>query len=117
MFLSHITRSPCVRRRRNSSCSLDHTTTCISETSFCGCLQVLISSQRRISTKGSGSPICEPVRSLDGIPPPPGVPSHVVLPAWFGTKSEEIKVSEAQIILSDFGVSFDPSKESRFESY
>ncbi|KAF6814214.1 hypothetical protein CMUS01_12682, partial [Colletotrichum musicola] len=25
--------------------------------------------------------------------------------------------SEAQIILSDFGVSFDPSKESRFESY
>ncbi|KAF6808544.1 hypothetical protein CSOJ01_07493 [Colletotrichum sojae] len=46
-----------------------------------------------------------------------GVPSHVVLPAWLGTKSEEIKISEAQIILSDFGVSFDPSKESRFESY
>lgn len=64
-----------------------------------------------------GSPICEPVRSLGGIPPPPVVRSQVVLPAWLGTKSEDIKISEAQIILSDFSVSFNPSKESRFESF
>lgn len=47
---------------------------------------------------------------------PVGVPSHIVIPAWFGAKSEDIKLDEASIVLSDFGESFIPAAEQRLYS-
>lgn len=44
---------------------------------------------------------------------PAGVPSHIVIPAWFGAKTEDIKLSEASIALTDFGESFMPAAEQR----
>lgn len=66
-----------------------------------------------------GSPIQEPVKlisSTNGQTMPAGVPSHIVIPAWFGAKSEDIKLEEASIVLSDFGESFLPATEQRHYS-
>ncbi|UNI16582.1 hypothetical protein JDV02_003008, partial [Purpureocillium takamizusanense] len=64
-----------------------------------------------------GAPELEPVRRLDGGALPPGVPSFGVKSAWFGKPSEEIRISEAEIFLADFGEAFLPSQESRHESH
>lgn len=63
-----------------------------------------------------GSPIEEPVKVIDGTNGqtiPLNVPSHIIIPAWFGAKREYIKLSETFIILSDFGESFKPAAEQR----
>ncbi|KAI1368896.1 kinase-like domain-containing protein [Xylaria arbuscula] len=49
--------------------------------------------------------------------PNPSYPSHVYPSMWLGKASDELTLSEAKLILSDFAVAFCPSKESRFESY
>ena len=64
-----------------------------------------------------GAPDPEQVSRVDGDPLPAGVPSHVYSPVWLGCASEDIIPSEAKILLTDFGVSFRPAEESRFESY
>lgn len=66
-----------------------------------------------------GSPTLEPVRLIGNEKEqtlPIGVPSHIVIPAWFGTRSEDIKLDEASVILADFGEAFTPSTEQRFHS-
>ncbi|KAJ4408414.1 hypothetical protein N0V82_009713 [Gnomoniopsis sp. IMI 355080] len=66
-----------------------------------------------------GSPVLEPVKVIGnekGQPLPVGVPSHIVIPAWFGTRSEDIKPHEASLILADFGEAFNPFTEKRFHS-
>lgn len=66
-----------------------------------------------------GSPVLEPVRIIGGEkeqPLPVGIPSHIVIPAWFGTRSEDIKLDEASLMLADFGEAFTPSTEQRFHS-
>ncbi|ROW07162.1 hypothetical protein VPNG_07339 [Cytospora leucostoma] len=66
-----------------------------------------------------GSPVLEPVRIISDEkeqPLPVGVPPHIVIPAWFGTRSEDIKFDEASVILADFGEVFTPSTEQRFYS-
>ncbi|UNI22323.1 hypothetical protein JDV02_008222 [Purpureocillium takamizusanense] len=68
---------------------------------------------------GYGEPEQEPVVRLDtqAASTEPGVPSYAVPPVWLGIESKEIILGEAKLLLSDFGVAFRPSDNSRFESY
>lgn len=66
-----------------------------------------------------GSPVLEPVRiigSEEEQPLPVDIPSHIVLPAWFGARNEEIKLDEASVMLADFGEALAPFTEQRFHS-
>lgn len=64
-----------------------------------------------------GEPELEPVTRLDGQRIPPGVPRHGILPVWLGEASENVKLSEARILLSDFGETFSPAHEKRLQSH
>ncbi|KAJ9192489.1 hypothetical protein DTO164E3_8318 [Paecilomyces variotii] len=64
-----------------------------------------------------GAPEMEPVTHLDGKPLPPGVPSHGISPVWLGEASEKIALSEARILLTDFGEAFSPSEKPKYESH
>ncbi|KAK3937877.1 kinase-like domain-containing protein [Diplogelasinospora grovesii] len=64
-----------------------------------------------------GPPEAEPIVRQDGTPLPPGVPSHAISPVEFGKPSEQIELSEAKLLLTDFGVAFCPSREARYESH
>lgn len=64
-----------------------------------------------------GAPELEPVIRLDHEDLLPGVPSHAISPAWFGEPSEKVTFPESNILLSDFGESFSPSQELRYESH
>ncbi|KAF7559806.1 hypothetical protein G7046_g4352 [Stylonectria norvegica] len=57
-----------------------------------------------------------PLTRLDGASLGDGVPSHAVVPIWLGDKSEDLVVSDASILLSDFGESYHPLIESRTHS-
>ncbi|KAM0210838.1 hypothetical protein ACHAPA_004652 [Fusarium lateritium] len=64
-----------------------------------------------------GAPDPEPVMSINDIPiPTSGVPSHAFPPVWLGIPSDELSLDEARLLLSDFGVTFRPGDESRFQS-
>ncbi|KAF5560102.1 SRPK2 bound unphosphorylated [Fusarium phyllophilum] len=65
-----------------------------------------------------GAPKLEPIVRLDGSvePLPAGVPSHAVLPVWLGLPSDDISLSDAKLLLSDFGVAFRPADKTRCES-
>lgn len=66
-----------------------------------------------------GSPVLEPVRMIGNEkeePLPVGVPSHIVIPAWFGARSEDVKPQETSLMLADFGEAFTPSTEQRSHS-
>ena len=64
-----------------------------------------------------GEPVLEPVNRLDGEKLPPGVPQHGILPVWLGDASENVTLSDARILLSDFGEAFSPAREKRFSSH
>lgn len=63
-----------------------------------------------------GLPSMEPVVRFDGQKPALGVPTYGIEPVWLGVPSEELKLSEAKILLIDFGQAFAPSQESKYES-
>ena len=63
-----------------------------------------------------GKPRLETMRSLHGQPLPEGVPQFGVVPVWFGLDSEDVALSEARILLSDFGESYMPSTHDRYYS-
>lgn len=60
-----------------------------------------------------GSPQYEPAVRLDQCRLPGGVPENVVVPIWLGKESELVDLSEARIILTDFGESFMPATMAR----
>ncbi|KAG8418071.1 hypothetical protein J3458_005509 [Metarhizium acridum] len=66
-----------------------------------------------------GEPEQKPVVCLDAeaASTNPGVPSYAVPSVWLGVPSNNITLGEAKLILSDFGVAFQPGGKSRFESY
>lgn len=64
-----------------------------------------------------GEPVLEPVNRFDGQKLPPGVPQHGILPVWLGEASENVTLPEARILLSDFGETFSPAQEKKFESH
>ncbi|KAK2873820.1 hypothetical protein FQN49_002044 [Arthroderma sp. PD_2] len=53
-------------------------------------------------------PFIEPIIHHDKGPLPPGVPSHATIPVWLGKTANEIPLTEAHLILSDFGEAFSP---------
>lgn len=66
-----------------------------------------------------GHPTLEPIVRLDSnnsTPLPSSVPTHGVMPVWLGECSELIPLSNAGILLTDFGESFRPSIASRYHS-
>lgn len=66
-----------------------------------------------------GEPERDPVIRLDTntTSTDPGVPSYAVSSIWLGVPSDDISLGEAKLVLSDFGVSFRPGDQTRFESY
>ncbi|WYZ42239.1 hypothetical protein EsH8_V_001134 [Colletotrichum jinshuiense] len=63
-----------------------------------------------------GKPDPETVFRADGKPLGEGVPSHVFSPVWLGEASESVSLSDAKLLLADFGVAFCPVQVVRFES-
>ena len=57
-----------------------------------------------------GQPRKELVVRLDGQQPGLGVPTHAIEPTWLGALREELKLSEAKILLTDFGEAFKPQE-------
>ncbi|EAW11016.1 protein kinase domain protein [Aspergillus clavatus NRRL 1] len=64
-----------------------------------------------------GAPVSETVVRLDGKPLLPGVPNHSIVPIWLGKASEDLTLSQAGIILTDFGEAYAPSVEKRHWSH
>ncbi|KAF2968379.1 hypothetical protein GQX73_g5216 [Xylaria multiplex] len=65
-----------------------------------------------------GAPRREPIFRTDGKPiPVSGVPSYAVLPAWLGISSDKVTLSDAKLLLADFGVAFRPSDKTCFASH
>ncbi|KAL2753461.1 hypothetical protein ACRALDRAFT_1072061 [Sodiomyces alcalophilus JCM 7366] len=63
-----------------------------------------------------GEPELEPVQTFDDKPIPPGVPTVATLPVWFPMERiNKLPLSNAYIVLADFGESYRPSQESKFE--
>ncbi|POR37770.1 SRSF protein kinase 2 [Tolypocladium paradoxum] len=63
-----------------------------------------------------GEPTLEPVIRYDGGSIPPDVPSYAVLPLWLGKRCEDITLSEARILLFDYGETYSPEKHQRYTS-
>ncbi|KNG83196.1 hypothetical protein ANOM_008824 [Aspergillus nomiae NRRL 13137] len=64
-----------------------------------------------------GQPATVAITRFDGKELPSCVPSHGILPIWLGEASEKLRLSEAKILLSDFGEAFAPAREKKFESH
>ena len=64
-----------------------------------------------------GLPSMEPVVRFDGQEPALGVPTHGIVPVWLGEPSNEVKLSGAKILLSDFGEAFAPAQEAKYDSH
>jgi serine/threonine-protein kinase SRPK3 len=47
----------------------------------------------------------------------PSVPTYAYTPAWLGKPAEEVTLSEAKLILTDFGTAFSPAYETRLQSF
>ncbi|KID88401.1 protein kinase domain protein, partial [Metarhizium majus ARSEF 297] len=63
-----------------------------------------------------GEPEQEPVKTFDDKPIPSGVPTVATLPVWFPMERiNKLPLSDAQIVLADFGESYRPVQESKFE--
>ncbi|KAK6831608.1 hypothetical protein RU639_002859 [Aspergillus parasiticus] len=60
-----------------------------------------------------GHPETVPITHRDGNPLPPNIPAKAVLPLYLGKDAEEFSLSDAQILLSDFGETFNPDSEPR----
>ncbi|KAE8381964.1 hypothetical protein BDV26DRAFT_300446 [Aspergillus bertholletiae] len=63
-----------------------------------------------------GEPEPEAVIRVDGNPFSKGAPANVYVPGWFGDRSDDMALGREEIILSDFGESFNPHKTLRFSS-
>ncbi|KAK4613571.1 SRSF protein kinase 2 [Fulvia fulva] len=64
-----------------------------------------------------GEPKLIPATRLDGQPLDEWVPRVGVVPIFLGTDSEKVRLEDARILLSDFGESFLPEDDPRFESH
>ncbi|KAL4891338.1 kinase-like protein [Aspergillus ambiguus] len=63
-----------------------------------------------------GAPELEPVIYLDGYPLSPGIPSYGIAPIWLREAREKITLTEARILLSDFGEVFLYPKDLKYIS-
>ncbi|KAM0325452.1 hypothetical protein ACHAQA_007439 [Verticillium albo-atrum] len=60
-----------------------------------------------------GPPDLQPIKRRDGQPLAPGMPSHVVTPIWLGRGKQQATLSDAKIMLTDFGEAYVPAETSR----
>ncbi|KAF3057466.1 Serine/threonine-protein kinase spk-1 [Daldinia childiae] len=60
-----------------------------------------------------GDPETVPVVRCDGKELPPNVPAMVIMPLCLGEGAEKLPISDARVLLSDFGESFTPMSEVR----
>lgn len=60
-----------------------------------------------------GQPVPQPVVREDKAPLPLNVPANVYEAIWMGIPTETVASQDAKILLSDFGVAFQPDKEMR----
>jgi len=60
-----------------------------------------------------GEPETVPITQRDGKLLPPNVPANTVLPLYLGKIAEEFLLSDAHVLLSDFGEAFAPDLEVR----
>lgn len=67
--------------------------------------------------KDYGEPELKAIRRFDGKFLPPGVPSHAVIPIWFGEASDDLALPEAKILLADFGEAFSPTQHQKYLSH
>jgi hypothetical protein len=63
--------------------------------------------------KEFGNPETVAVTRVDGKPLPPNVPSKAVLPSFLGKYAENFLISDARLLLNDFGEAFAPESETR----
>ncbi|EQL01786.1 protein kinase domain protein [Ophiocordyceps sinensis CO18] len=64
-----------------------------------------------------GAPEAKAVIRLDGKPIPPNVPSHAIRPIRLSKPSKDIVLSDAKVLLVDFGAAFRPLEESSLHFY
>lgn len=64
-----------------------------------------------------GQPELEQITRWDGKPLDQWVPTHGVVPVWFGDASDTISLADSRIFLSDFGESFQPAIDVRQSSH
>ncbi|KAK2762653.1 hypothetical protein FQN54_000826 [Arachnomyces sp. PD_36] len=60
-----------------------------------------------------GEPETVSVTQRDGNPPPPNAPTKAVIPLYLGKPAGECVLSDARVLLSDFGEAFAPDSELR----
>ncbi|KAJ5577626.1 uncharacterized protein N7459_006590 [Penicillium hispanicum] len=60
-----------------------------------------------------GEPEAVPVTRCDGEPLPPNAPTKAFLPLFLGKYAEKFSLSDAHVLLSDFGEAFAPATETR----
>ncbi|KZF22827.1 kinase domain protein [Xylona heveae TC161] len=63
--------------------------------------------------KEYGEPETVPITRCDGEPLPPNVPAKAVIPLYLGKDAKEFLLSDAKLLLSDFGEAFAPDSEFR----
>ncbi|CEJ60084.1 hypothetical protein PMG11_08671 [Penicillium brasilianum] len=63
-----------------------------------------------------GDPVRRPILRLDDQPLTAAIPNEGIEPIWLGKTCDEITLSEAKIMLIDFGESYVPSLQARHES-
>ncbi|OQE18184.1 hypothetical protein PENFLA_c022G03535 [Penicillium flavigenum] len=64
-----------------------------------------------------GEPQAEAIRRFDRKSLPIAIPSHAIIPIWFGEASDKLSLPEAKILLADFGEAFSPAKQQIYESH
>jgi hypothetical protein len=63
--------------------------------------------------KTYGEPDTIQITQRDGKPLPPNIPARAVVPLSRGKEAEEFTLTNARVLLSDFGESFNPTYNSR----
>lgn len=63
--------------------------------------------------KTYGEPETIQITHRDGKPLPPNIPARAVLPLSFGKAAEEFILTDARVLLSDFGEPFNPTDNPR----
>lgn len=63
--------------------------------------------------KQYGQPEAVPVTRCEGEPLPPNAPAKAIVPLFLGKYAENFSLSDAQVLLSDFGEAFSTATETR----
>lgn len=65
----------------------------------------------------TGEPALELLAREDDAPLDPGVPPELVMPLWLGIDSDKVTLSDASIMIADFGEAFDPGESKQYTTH